>query len=78
MTRSDLRTLFSTPKGEQVLLWILREHHVFSVDLRTEKEVSLHNWGMKFLSYIGPDNSKRSVSAFMKMAMLKENTEGNK
>jgi subtilisin-like proprotein convertase family protein len=78
MTRNDLRTLFTTPQGEQVLLWILREHHVFSADLRTEKEISLHNWGMKFLSYIGPDNSKRSVSAFMKIAMSKEDTEDNK
>lgn len=69
MTRNDLRTLFASPKGEQVLLWILKEHHVFNDDLRTEREVSLHNWGMKFISYIGPKDTKRSVTGFMKMAM---------
>jgi hypothetical protein len=78
MTRNDLRELFATPKGQEVLFWILKEHHVFNAELGTEKEVSLHNWGMKFLSYIGPANSKRSVVAFMKMAMLKDKTEGNK
>jgi hypothetical protein len=78
MTRNDLRALFASSEGEQVLLWILKEHHVFNADLKTEKEVSLRNWGMKFLSYIGPENTKRSVTGFMKMSMMKEKTEGNK
>lgn len=72
MTRNDLRDLFSDPKGQNVLLWILREHHVFSCNLATEQEIALHNWGMKFLQYMGPENTKQSVSEFMKVAMMSQ------
>jgi hypothetical protein len=71
MTRNDLRNLFISPEGENVLLWLLKEHHVFNVDIKTDAELALRNWGMKFLSYIGSDNSKRSVNGFMQMAMEK-------
>ena len=72
MTRNDLRNLFITPQGENVLLWILKEHHVFNADIKTDKELALRNWGMKFLSYIGSKNSKRSVTEFIKVAMTEE------
>ena len=72
MTRNDLRNLFITPQGENVLLWILKEHHVFNADIKTDRELALRNWGMKFLSYIGSKNSKRSVTEFIKVAMTEE------
>jgi hypothetical protein len=71
MTRNDLRNLFISPEGENALLWLLKEHHVFNADIKTDAELALRNWGMKFLSYIGSDNSKRSVNGFMQMAMEK-------
>ena len=69
MTRNDLRNLFANPKGENVLLWILKEHHVFNANIEKDNELALRNWGMKFLSYLGPQNSKQSVTEFIKIAM---------
>lgn len=72
MTRKDLQALFSSAKGENVLLWILTEHHVFNKDIKTENELHLRNWGMKLLSFLGPQDTKRSVTRFMQMAMQTE------
>lgn len=77
MTRNDLRNLFASPAGENVLLWILTEHHVFNKNIKTDAELQLRNWGMKLLSFIGPANSKRSVTGFMQMAMQKEEKKEN-
>jgi hypothetical protein len=57
--------LFSSPAGENVLLWILTEHHVFNRNIKTDAELQLRNWGMKLLS------------GFMQMAMAEDKTEGN-
>jgi hypothetical protein len=70
--------LFASPEGENVLLWILTEHHVFNKDIKTENELHLRNWGMKLLSFLGPNDSKRSVTGFMQMAMKKDKTEEDK
>lgn len=75
MTRNDLKALFSSTKGENVLLWILQDHHVFNKDIKTEEELHLRNWGMKLLSFLGPKDSKRSVTGFMQMAMQKDKEE---
>lgn len=72
MTRNDLRALFNSPKGENVLLWILNEHHVFNKSIETDAELHLRNWGMKLLSFLGSKDSKRSVTGFMQMAMQTE------
>jgi hypothetical protein len=64
--------LFANPAGENVLLWILTEHHVFNKDIKTEDELHLRNWGMKLLSFLGPKDSKRSVTGFMQMAMTED------
>jgi hypothetical protein len=72
VTRNDLKTLFDSPAGQNVLLWILKEHHVFNAKLQTEEEISLRNWGMKLLSFVGPKNTKRSVMEFMKIAMMED------
>lgn len=72
MTRNDLRNFFASPAGQNILLWILREHHVFSDSLKGEDQIALHNWGMHFLSYLGPKNTKRSVVEFMKVAMMED------
>ena len=69
MTRNDLRAIFASTEGENVLLWILKEHHVFNASIEEDSELALRNWGMKFLSYIGPEDSKKSVTGFMRMAM---------
>jgi hypothetical protein len=65
VTRNDLRALFGSAEGENVLLWILTEHHVFNKSIETDAELHLRNWGMKLLSFLGPQNSKRSVTGFM-------------
>jgi hypothetical protein len=78
VTRNDLRALFGSTQGENVLLWILNEHHVFNRDIKTDTELHLRNWGMKFLSFLGPENTKRSVTGFMQMAMQKDKAEDNK
>lgn len=75
MTRNDLRNLFASPNGENVLLWILTEHHVFNKNIKTDAELQLRNWGMKLLSLLGPTDSKRSVTGFMQMVMT-ENKKG--
>jgi hypothetical protein len=75
MTRNDLRNLFVTPEGGNVLLWILREHHVFNQNIETEEELALRNWGMKLLSFVGPGDTKRSVTGFMQMAMQTEDNQ---
>lgn len=67
-----MKALFSSSAGENVLLWILKEHHVFNKDIKTEEELHLRNWGMKLLSFLGPKNTKRSVTGFMQMAMQEE------
>jgi hypothetical protein len=70
--------LFASPAGENVLLWILTEHHVFNRDIKTEDELHLRNWGMKFLSLLGPKDTKRSVAGFMQMAMQENKKEKDK
>ena len=68
MKNSEIRAVFSSTAGQEVLLWLLHEHHVFNIELKTEQEIALHNWGMKLLAMIGPKNTKQSVTEFIKMA----------
>jgi len=77
-TINDLRAVFSSPVGQSVLLWILHEHHVFSANLKTQEEITLHNWGMKLLALIGPKDTKRSVEGYIKMAMMEQNKNSEK
>ena len=73
MTRNDLRANFASEAGQNVLLWILHEHHVFSRELKTDQEIALHNWGMKLISMIGSEN-KQGAKQFMQFAMTEGKT----
>ena len=72
---TDIRNFFMSSKGEQVLNWLLFEHHVFDANLDSPEDVALRNWGMHFLQLIGPKDSM-SKAEWLRRALDAE-SDGN-
>ena len=58
---TDIRNFFMSGRGEDVLNWILFEHHVFDPHLNSADKIALRDWGIQFLQMIGPKDNLSKV-----------------